>query len=106
MFRENAIAQNFSDKHQQITTARRGARCCLRKAKPPGVSPAASLTDGKYRVLGPPAARAGIPLGMRVERGLHDPAADDRNDTIRRHAEHFARLELAALVVAHEQTPD
>src|ERR1043165_2511146 len=52
------------------------------------------------------AAGGGIPLRMRVEGRLHDQAADDRNDAVRRHHEHFARAQLALLVHADQKPAD
>src|SRR5437762_10585701 len=52
------------------------------------------------------AAGTGIPLRVGIERRLHQEAADDRDDAVADHHEHFARLEFAVLVVANEAGTD
>src|SRR5688572_9062231 len=75
------------------------------KTKPPGAWPGGLLSP-VTRCLPARTASAGIPMWIRVERRFRDPAADDRNEAVRGHHEHFARPQFALLVVADEQAAD
>src|SRR6266568_2070058 len=67
----------------------------------PGGLPRKSSTSLARRAAG-----TGIPLRIGIERRLHQEAADDRNDAVADHHEHFARLQFAVLVVANEAGAD
>src|SRR5437667_1688782 len=99
MFRESR-ARTFSFKDEENSACQKTARaiafvrCLFRvsKNKTAGLI-ARRLRISLYALLAARAAGAGIPLRMRIERRLHDQAADDRDQAVRGHHEHFARTQ-------------